>query len=402
MSGPLTDLIVVDFSRVLAGPYATMQLGDLGARVIKVEQPGSGDDTRQWGPPFTDDGESAYFLCANRNKESVTLNLKHPEGIRIAQELICRADVVVENFKVGGMADLGLGYAVAADLNPAVIYCAITGYGQTGPYQSRAGYDAVIEAEGGIMSITGPTASSPGAGQPYKVGVAIADITAGLHAVTAILAALHHRSQTGLGQFIDIALLDSQIGWLANVAQSYLVSRKPPQRYGNAHASIVPYQTVAAADGWLMLAVGNDAQFARLCEVLGLPDVAEDARYRTNMDRVQHRGDLLPLLEAEFRRAPVADWVTRLNAVGVPCGPVNDIPTALADPQVQARGMVQSVSRANGESLSLVGPVPKLSRTPAAIYAPPPRLGEHTRAVLGDWLGYAPERLDAWAAAGVI
>ena len=269
--GPLTGITIVDFSRILAGPYCTMLLGDLGARVVKIEQPGRGDDTRRWGPPFTANGESAYFLCVNRNKESVTLDLKDPAGREIALAMLAKADIAIENFKFGGMAALGLDYATVRPVNPGLVYCSITGYGQTGPYRARPGYDAVIEAEGGIMSITGPADDEPGAGRPYKVGVAVADITAGLNAAVAILAALISRSTTGQGQYIDIALLDSQVGWLANVASSYLVSGEPTKRYGNAHGSIVPYQTIRAKDGDLMLAVGNDLQFGKLCGVLGCP-----------------------------------------------------------------------------------------------------------------------------------
>jgi crotonobetainyl-CoA:carnitine CoA-transferase CaiB-like acyl-CoA transferase len=402
MSGALDGITVIDLSRVLAGPYATMLLGDLGARVIKIEQPGRGDDTRRWGPPFTPNGESAYFLCANRNKESVTLDLKHPTGNAIVREMIARADIVVENFKVGGMAALGLGYESLERINPALIYCSITGYGQTGPYRDRAGYDAVIEAEGGIMSITGPGAVENDEGHPYKVGVAIVDITAGMNAVIAILAALHHRQQTGRGQAIDIALLDTQVSWLANVASAYLVSGQTPKRYGNAHASIVPYQTVRAADGWLMLAVGNDAQFQKLCHLLEQPALAEDERFATNQARVVHRAELLPLLEAAFARTPVAEWTERLSAAGIPAGPVNDIPTALADPQIQARGMVQTVEHPITGPVPLVGPVPKFSSTPATIHLPPPLLGEHTSAILSEWLGYTDEQIRNLAASGVI
>jgi crotonobetainyl-CoA:carnitine CoA-transferase CaiB-like acyl-CoA transferase len=402
MSGPLAGITVVDFSRVLAGPYATMLLGDMGARVIKIEQPGRGDDTRRWGPPFTANGESAYFLCANRNKESVTLDLKHPEGRNIALQMIQRADIVVENFKVGGMASLGLAYEDVRESNPGLIYCSITGYGQTGPYRDRAGYDAVIEAEGGIMSITGPGDGEAGEGTPYKVGVAIVDITAGLNAVAAILAALHYRTLTGIGQAIDIALFDTQISWLANVASGYLVSGKPPKRYGNAHPSIVPYQTLQAADGWLMVAVGNDMQFQKLCTILGHPEWASDERFATNQARVLHRAELIPLLQAELSRESVAVWSAKLGAAGIPAGPVNDIPTALADPQTQAREMVQMVEHPETGTIPLVGPVAKMSVTPAAIHKPPPLLGEHTQSVLCEWLGYSEQEIQQFATAGVI
>jgi crotonobetainyl-CoA:carnitine CoA-transferase CaiB-like acyl-CoA transferase len=402
MRAALEGITVVDLSRILAGPYATMLLGDLGARVIKVEQPGRGDDTRRWGPPFTANGESAYFLCVNRNKESVTLNLKEPAGLAIAREMITRADILVENFKVGTLAAQGLGYEELRKLNPGLIYCSITGYGQTGPYQDRSGYDAVIEAEGGIMSINGPGAGEAGEGNPYKVGVAIVDITAGMNAVIAILAALHHRSVTGEGQALDIALFDTQIGWLANVASGYLISGQPPKRYGNGHPSIVPYQTFRAADGWLMVGVGNDMMFQKLCAILGQPAWATDARFATNRDRVNHRAELIPMIEAAFVCQSIAHWLPQLQAAGIPSGPVNDIPTTLADPQAQARSMVQTVHHPVTGAIPLIGPVPKLSGTPAAIHHPPPLLGEHTASVLSEWLGYTDEQIQQFAATGVI
>lgn len=402
MRGALDGIVVVDLSRVLAGPYATMLLGDLGARVIKVEQPGRGDDTRRWGPPFTPNGESAYFLCANRNKESITLDLKHPTGKKILREMIRRADIVVENFKVGGMDALGLSYESLRVSNPGLIYCSISGYGQTGPYNHRAGYDAVIQAEGGIMSISGPASGADSEASPYKVGVAVVDITAGLNAVVAILAALHARTVTGTGQTIDIALLDSQLGWLANVASGYLVSGEAPKRYGNAHPSIVPYQTFRASDRWLMVAVGNDLQFQKLCTVLERAEWAIDARFATNAARVHHRETLIPMLEKEFAGSTVAVWTERLNEAGIPCGPVNDIPTILADPQVQAREMVQQVTHPSTGDMSLIGPVPKLSVTPARIHTPPPLLGEHTHSVLAQWLGYSNQEIEQLGADGVI
>jgi crotonobetainyl-CoA:carnitine CoA-transferase CaiB-like acyl-CoA transferase len=399
MTGALSHLTILDFSRVLAGPYASMLLGDLGARVIKIEQPGLGDDTRRWGPPFSETGESAYFLCANRNKESVTLNLKHPQGRDIALALMAQADVVLENFKVGAMDSLGLGYPMVQSINPQLVYCSITGYGQTGPYRHRPGYDAVIQAEGGIMSVTGP---ADAAGEPTKVGVAIVDVTAGMQAALAILAALNHRDHGGGGQYIDISLLDTQVGWLANVASSYLVTGERPQRYGNAHSSIVPYQTMPASDGYLMLAVGNDHQFACLCRVLERPQWAEDSRFATNPARVAHRNELITLLEECFCRETVQVWTDRLNKAGVPCGPVNDIPTVLADRHVIERGMVQHVRRPNGETIPQIGPVPKLSATPAAVHAPPPLLGEHTRAILSELLGLDEDRITQIATDGVI
>lgn len=398
MNGSLSDLIVLDLSRVLAGPYATMLLGDFGARVIKVEQPGNGDDTRRWGPPFTASGESAYFLSANRNKESITVDLKHPQGQALIQALTRQADVLVENFKVGALDRLGLGFSSLHEINPRLIYCSLTGYGQTGPYRDRPGYDAIVQAQGGVMSITGPADSD----EPSKVGVAIADVSTGLHATVAILAALHHRSQTGQGQHIDLALFDTQLSWLVNVASAYLVSGTPPQRYGNAHASIVPYQTVPTADGWLMLAVGNDGQFAALCQALGLAELSRDERFATNPQRVQQRATLIPLLEERFRTQSTAHWQEQLLAVGVPCGPVNDIPTALADPQAQARQMVQMVEHPIAGPVPLLGPVAKLSATPAQIRSAPPLLGEHTDQVLRELLGYSAEQISALRHAGVL
>lgn len=402
MNGALSDILVIDLSRVLAGPYATMLLGDLGARVIKVEQPGSGDDTRRWGPPFTAHGESAYFLSANRNKESITLNLKDERGRAILRTLVAGADMVIENFRVGQAARMGIDYASLSQVNPRLIYCSITGYGQTGPYRHRPGYDTVIQAQGGLMSITGPADGPDGAGEPYKAGVAVVDVTAGLHAALAMLAALHHRQQTGQGQFIDIALFDTQLSWLVNVASAYLVSGQPPQRYGNAHASIVPYQTVPTADGYLMLAVGNDSQFSSLCEALGLHELARDARFATNPQRVAHRQALLPLLEARFRTQPTERWLERLLAAGVPCGPVNDIPTALADPQAQARQMVQMVEHPVAGPAPLLGPAPKLSATPAHIRSAPPLLGEQTDAILREFCGYDEEIIATLRRDGVV
>ncbi len=391
-TGALQDVTILDLSRVLAGPYASMVLGDLGARVIKVEQPGTGDDTRRWGPPFTENGESAYFFCANRNKESVTLDLKSAEGKKILYALAQRADVVIENFRVGTAARLGMDYLSLHEINPRLIYCSITGYGQTGPYRNRPGYDTAIQALGGIMSITGPPGPN---GEPHKVGVAIADITTGLHAAIAILGALYHRGASGRGQYIDIALFDTQLSWLANVATAYFVSGQTPARYGNGHASIVPYQAFATADGWLMLAVGNDGQFRNLCSVMEEEAWADDPRFATNPARVANRAQLVPALAERFCREPTQAWVERLLAAGVPCSPVNDIPTALSDPQTVAREMVQYVDHPQTGKIAQLGPVPKLSDTPAAIFRPPPLLGEHTDSVLHELLGYSKEDIAA-------
>jgi len=404
MDKALADLTVLDLSRVLAGPYGTMVLGDFGAEIIKVEQPGRGDDTRQWGPPFTEHGQSAYFLSVNRNKRSITLNLKNEKGRGILRRLAAQADVLIENFKVGVMDGLGLGYETLRTINPGLIYCSITGYGQTGPYKDRPGYDTVIQAQGGLMSITGPGAEEDGGedGQPFKVGVAIVDVSAGLFAVIGILTALHHRQRTGQGQQIDIALFDAQLGWLANVASNYLVSGQPPGRYGNAHGTIVPYQTFPTGDGHLMLAVGNDRQFRALCGALGVDGLADDPRFATNPARVMNRDVLVPLLVRLFGEQPTHWWIERLLDVDVPCGPVDDIPTALSNPQAQARKMVQQVVDSAGDEISLVGPVIKLSKTPAAIDSAPPHLGQQTEEVLREKLGLNAADIEELRREGVI
>lgn len=405
--GALAGIRVIDLSRVLAGPYCTMLLADYGADVIKIEQPDSGDPTRQWGPPWfgeedpagqdlADEGtpggseqrESAYYLTANRNKRSLTLDLKSTEGQAIARHLIATADIVVENFMPGATAAFGLDYATLAAGQPGLIYCSITGYGQTGPYRDRPGYDFMIQAEGGVMSITGPVD-----GQPHKVGVAIVDISAGLFATTAILAALHHRAQTGRGQWIDVALFDAQLGWLANVASNYLVSGGPPGRYGNAHPNIVPYETFPTADGRIAVGIGSDAQWRRFCVLAGRPDLAAEPRYATNAGRVAARSELVGLLGDVFRARPSAEWLTALAAIRIPAGPINDVPTALSDPQATARDMVQTVNHPAGP-LPLVGPVAKLSETPATVRAAPPLLGEHTEVILRDELGYSADAID--------
>ena len=401
MHHALNQITVLDLSRVLAGPYAAMTLGDYGAEVIKIEQPGRGDDSRHWGPPFTDGGQSAYFLCANRNKRSLTLNLKSTAGQTIFRRLAAQADVVVENFKTGGMDGMGLGYESLRSDNPSLIYCAITGYGQTGPDRSLPGYDTVIQAQGGIMSITGPTSEGTD-GEPFKVGVAIVDITAGLQAAVAILTALQYRNLTGEGQYIDIALYDTQLSWLANVASSYLLSGEPPRRYGNAHGTVVPYQTFATADGHLMLAVGNDRQFASLAEAVGESSWVGDDRFTTNPARVKYRDQLILALAGHFRQEATDVWIKRLRAAGVPCGPVNDIPTALASPQAGHRQMLQSVTDGNGDRIPMVGPVPKLDKTPAQVYRPPPLLGEHTEELLQEKLSITSSEIETLRRDGVI
>ena len=381
-SSLLQNVRVLDLSRVLAGPYCTMLLGDYGADVIKVEVPGRGDDTRQWGPPFAG-GESAYYLSVNRNKRSITVNLKSPDGQDIIRRLAATADVLVENFEVGALARFGLDFERIQAINPRLIYCSITGYGQDGPYSDRPGYDFIIQAEGGLMSITGKSD-----GQPMKVGVAIADIMDGMFACNAILAALHHRDQTGQGQHIDLSLFDSQLAWLANVGQNYLVSGNPPKRYGNAHANIVPYQTLAASDGWIALAIGNDSQFKKFCEAAGCPELAADERFSTNPARVVNRIELTEKLSAIFAKRTREEWLGLLDAAKVPHGAINSVPQALAHPQAVARGMVQSVLHPTAGEIKLVAPAAKFSTsTSAQIRRHPPLLGEHTDEVLRE-LGF--------------
>ncbi len=391
----LSDIRVVDLSRVLAGPYCTMLLADYGAEVIKVEQPGQGDGTRQWGPPWLD-GESAYFLSINRNKKSITLNLKSDEGKAILKRLSQGADVLIENFRPDTMTRMGLDYGTLRQDNPGLIYCSISGYGQTGPYRHRPGYDFMIQAQGGIMSVTGPVD-----GEPHKVGVAIVDITAGLFAANAILSALHYRERCGEGQYIDVALLDAQIAWLANVAQNYLATGSPPRRYGNAHPNIVPYETFRAADGYLALAVGNDRQYRLLCQVVGRPELWNDERFQTNAGRVEHRDELIPLLQDLFSGRTVNEWIELLLEAKIPVGPINDIPTILADPQLTARQMVQEVEHETAGTIQLLGPVAKLSKTPAQIRRAPPTLGSDSSDLLLE-LGYTLEQIEALRKENVI
>lgn len=400
LQGTLSGLRVLDFSRVLAGPFCTMLLADLGADVIKVEHLARGDDTRAWGPPWLgegDDAQSAYFLSVNRNKRSLTLDIKTPGGQDLARRLAAKSHVVVENFKAGQMASFGLGYDDLRAINPALVYCSITGFGQTGPYRDRPGYDYVIQAMSGLMSITGPED-----GPPYKVGVAIADVFAGLFAATSILAAVRHSERTGQGQSIDVALLDAQIAALVNVASNFLVSGQTPPRFGNQHPNIVPYQTFSASDGEFVVAVGNDGQFARLCAVIGRPDLRDDPRCATNPARVEHRAWLIPLLQAVFARRPAAEWVDRLLAAGIPAGPINTIPAALGDPHVAARGLVHEIDLQAGEVLRLIGPPVRMAPDAAEVRTPPPRLGEHTDEVLRDVLGLDAEAITAYRAAGCI
>ncbi len=370
---PLEGVRVLDLSRVLAGPYATMILGDLGADVLKVEHPGRGDDTRQWGPPFAG-GESAYFLSINRNKRSIAVDLKTPEGLEKVKGLAAEADVVIENMRRGALSKLGLGYEVLKEANPGLVYCSITGFGP-GPDEDRPGYDFLVQARGGIMGITGfPD------GDPVKVGVAIADIVCGLHASTAILAALHRRaaSEAGEGARIEVPLFETQLGWLANRAQEYLVSGEDKGRMGNAHPSIVPYQTFRASDKPIAVAVGNDAQFANLCRALGREDLAEDERYATNPDRVANRDDLVAVLQEEFSKGTADEWVEKVRGAGIPCGPVNTLADVFSDDHVLASGMLRDVDHPAAGALKMLASPILVDGERIPIRRPPPTLGQHT------------------------
>ncbi len=396
MALPLQNVRVLDFSRVLAGPYCSMVLGDLGAEVLKIERPGLGDDTRQWGPPFAH-GESAYYLCCNRNKLSVTLNLKSPRGRELARELALRSDVLLENFLPGTLDAWGLGYAELSALNPRLVYCSITGFGQTGPLRDEPGYDIMIQAKAGVMSITGEPD-----GPPMKVGVAISDITAGLFAANAILAALFARERTGRGDRIDLALFDSTVAWLANVASNHLVSGEVPTRMGTAHPNIVPYQAFQASDGALIVAVGNDAQFQRFCDVIERPDVARDARFQTNALRVEHRLALVPILADRLAQRPAAFWLERLERSQIPCGPVNTIDRVFEEPQIAARQMLLEVPHPTIGPLKLVGSPLKLGAIDTPPAMAPPLLGEQTDRVLHDLLGLTPEQSTSLRQDGII
>lgn len=377
---PLHGIRVLDLSRVLAGPYCTMVLGDLGADVIKVESP-DGDETRAWGPPFTN-GESAYYLCVNRNKRSIVVDFKTDEGRKILQELVKQSDVLVENFRPGTLARFSLDYESASKANPNLIYCSITGFGQTGPLRDRPGYDFMIQGMGGLMSITGVPD-----GEPMKVGVAVTDLFAGQNAVIAILAALQARTQTSKGQHLDISLFDSQVAMLANIASNYLVSGNLPKRYGNAHANIVPYQSFQASDAWFVLAVGNDRQFEKLCEVISKREVASDVRFRLNAERVKHREALIPILKPVFLTKTSGEWLSMLENAGIPCGPINSLDKVFSMPQVEARQMLIHMEHPEIEDLRLVGSPLKFSDTPVDFRLPPPRLGEHTEEVLKELFG---------------
>jgi crotonobetainyl-CoA:carnitine CoA-transferase CaiB-like acyl-CoA transferase len=379
MAGPLTGIRVLDLTRVLAGPWATQTLADLGAEVIKIEKPGEGDDTRGWGPPFLEGGDAAYFASANRGKHSVCIDITKPEGQSLIKALAAKSDILIENFKVGGLAKYGLDYASLKGSHPSLIYCSITGFGQTGPYANRAGYDFMIQGMSGLMSVTGEAD-----GQPMKVGVAFADVFTGLYSVIGILGALHHRDKTGQGQFIDMALLDTQVAVLANQGLNYLVGGKVPQRLGNAHPNIVPYQTFETADGHIIVAVGNDRQFAEYCRIIG---VSADEKFTTNRGRVEGRAELIPLLTPAMKKQTTAHWVAVFESAAVPCGPINTIDKVFADEQVLARGLQIGLSREDGIQVPGIANPIVLSETPIEYDRAAPRLGADTEKILRELLG---------------
>ena len=386
-SGPLAGLTVLDLTRVLSGPYCTMLLADMGARVIKIEQPGRGDETRAWGPPFVA-GESAYFLSINRNKESVALDFKQPGGRRALDRLLERADVLVENFRPGTLDRLGLGYAAVTATRPRLVYCSISGFGQTGPRRNQAGYDAVMQAEGGLMSVTGAAD-----GPAYRVGVAIADLVAGLLAAQGIVLALYSRDKTGRGQQVDVGMLDGVVSLLTYHASMHLTTATTSQRVGNRHATIAPYDTLSAADGELFLAVGNDDQFRRFCEAIGQQTLLSDERFATNPSRVVHHRELRERLAPILRQHPRAYWNELLTRAGVPCGSVRDVPDALADPQLMARNMIEAVHHAAAGTIKVLGVPIKLSETPGSVRTAPPTLGQHTAQVLAE-IGMTLDEVD--------
>ena len=404
--GALSNIRVLDLSRVLAGPWASQILGDLGADILKVERPGAGDDTRLWGPPFLKDpqgqptGESAYYLCTNRNKRSLAIDMALPPGQALIRALALQCDVVIENFKVGGLKAYGLDAESLRALNPRLIYCSITGFGQTGPYAHRAGYDFLIQGMGGLMSVTGRGADQPGAG-PMKVGVALTDIMTGLYASTAILAALQARHSTGEGQHIDLALLDVQVAGLANQGMNYLYSGQLPQRMGNAHPNTVPYQDFPTADGHMILAIGNDGQFAKFCEAVGHAEWSCDERFATNAARVTHRQALIPMIQAVTQTRNTSAWVSLLENLGVPCGPIHTVDQVYQDPQVRARDMTFEMQHPTAGPIPLVASPIRMSETPVAYRHAPPMLGQHTREVLSEVLGMTDDTLNDLKQQGV-
>ena len=396
--GALTGIRVLDMSRILAGPWVGQLLADLGAEVIKIERPGKGDDTRAWGPPFVKDkdgkdtSDAAYFMCANRGKKSLTLDIAKPEGQAIIRELAQMSDILLENYKVGDLKRYGLDYEALSKLNPRLIYCSITGFGQTGPYRERAGYDFLVQGMGGIMSTTGERDDLPGGG-PQKVGVAIADLMTGMYSTVGILAALHERSTSGLGQYIDMALLDTQVAWLANQNANYLIGGKVPECMGNAHPNVMPYQTFRTKDGNIIIATGNDGQYQRLCVAAGLPDAATDPRFATNALRIANRDACTALLAGAMKTKTTTEWVALLEIVGVPCGPINRLDEVYADPQVQHRGLKINMSHPLAGNVPLTANPIKYSRTPITYDRAPPLVGQHSDDVLRDLLGKSAEEV---------
>ena len=407
MTGALSGIRVLDLSRVLAGPWASQTLADLGAEVIKIERPGAGDDTRGWGPPFAkyeagnDTTEAAYYLTANRGKKSLTVDITKPEGQEIVRNLAAQSDVVLENFKVGGLAKYGLDYTSLAKINPKLVYCSITGFGQDGPYKDRPGYDFMIQGMGGLMSITGAPDEAPG-GQPMKVGVAVADIFTGLYATIGILAALRHRDATGEGQYIDLALLDVQTAVLANQAMNYLTTGKAPERLGNAHPNIVPYEAFPSADGYLILAVGNDSQFKSFCEVAGLNDLPADTRYATNRSRVANRETLVPMIRRAMVTKTTDEWIGVLEKANVPCGPINTLDRVFDNPQVQHRGMIRYLDHPVAGKVPTVANPIKFSKTPISGETAAPMLGQHSDEILRKVADLSDEQIKKLRSAGII
>ncbi|HEY6241730.1 MAG TPA: CaiB/BaiF CoA-transferase family protein [Burkholderiales bacterium] len=407
MPRPLSHIRVLDLSRVLAGPWASQNLADLGAEVIKIERPGTGDDTRDWGPPFLKDREgretreSAYFLSVNRGKKSVTLDISTPDGQRIARGLAAKSDVLIENYKVGGLAKYGLAYDDLKKINPGIVYCSVTGFGQSGPYAQRPGYDFIFQGMGGLMSITGERDDLPGGG-PQKVGIAVTDVLAGMYASLAITAAIAHRERTGSGQYIDVALLDTIVAFGANQIFNYFTSGAVPKRYGNAHANLLPYEVFATADGHVILAAGNDSQWASFCRAAGRPELMGDARFRTMPDRIRNREVLIPLVRDIMKRRASKDWIERLEAANVPCGPINNYKEVFESPQVAHRGLKIGMPHPLSGTLAGVASPMRFSETPVEYNVPPPLLGQHTREVLGELLGMRGEELDRLAVKKII
>ena len=407
MPRPLSHIRVLDLSRVLAGPWASQNLADLGAEVIKVERPGAGDDTRGWGPPWIKDRDgkdtrdSAYYLSCNRGKKSITLDISRPEGQEIVRALAAKCDVLLENYKVGTLARYGLGYEQLRELNPRLIYCSITGFGQSGPYAPRPGYDFVFQGMGGLMSITGERDELPGGG-PMKVGIAITDILTGMYASLAITAAVVHCERGGGGQYIDMALLDSMVAFNANQISGYLVSGNIPRRYGNAHPNVVPYQVFPCKDGHIILAVGNDSQFASFCKVAGCPELAEDERFRQMSGRIVNRDALIPRIAEIMKQRSMHDWIGVLEAANVPCGPINNMQQVFEDPQVRHRGLKVEIPTPAGVACPTVASPMRFSGTPVEYTVPPPTLGQHTQEILQDLLGMDRQAVDALAAKGIV